>query len=133
MLRTLRNEGRGSDREMTVAADAKRGTGPRKVVEDERQIRDGRVIVSEGIGEVLLTAVVTVERRGSLHKLAEVVVEVDHHAGLVGGEELTDGEPELACGLVPSEHHVGDIFVDASMEDVEDGVVRGESASDFVL
>jgi hypothetical protein len=35
------------------------------------------------------------------------------------------GEPELLRSLVAGEDHVGEVFVDGGVEDIEDGVVGG--------
>ena len=94
-------------------------------VEDEGAGRHGRVVVGEGIGELLLAAAILSDRGRALDELAKLVVEVDRLAGLVGGEELEESEPELARRLVAGEHHVGDVLVDACVEEVEDGVVVG--------
>jgi hypothetical protein len=92
-------------------------------VEDEGVGRDGRVIVGERVHELLLTVAVLSDGGGALDQLKEVIVEVDGFVGLVGGEELVDGEPQLAPSLVTREDHVGDILVDGGVEKIEDGVV----------
>jgi hypothetical protein len=52
-----------------------------------------RVIVGEGVRNLLLAVAVLGDGGGSLDHLTEFVVEVDGFAGLVGRQELMDGEP----------------------------------------
>jgi hypothetical protein len=94
-------------------------------VEDECMGRHGRVVVGEGVCKLLLAAAVVGDGGGDLDQLTEVIVEVDGFAGLVSGEELVDGEPQLARGLVLGEDHVSDVLIDGGVKEVEDGVVLG--------
>jgi hypothetical protein len=87
MLRVWRNDDKGAVMEMTVAADAKRGPRPRRVLR-MRAREDGRVVIGEGVYELLLAMTVCCDRHVSLDELAEVVLEVDR---LVGREELEGG------------------------------------------
>jgi hypothetical protein len=57
-------------------------------VEDEHAVRDGGVVLGEGVGEVLLAAAVLGDGGGALEELPKLVVEVDRLVGLVGREEI---------------------------------------------
>jgi hypothetical protein len=84
-----------------------------------------RVVVGEGVHKLLLAVAVLGDGGGALDQLTKVVVEVHGFAGLVGREDLVDGEPQLAHSLIMGEDHVGDVLVDGGMKEVEDGVVLG--------
>jgi hypothetical protein len=92
-------------------------------VEDEGVGEDRRVIIRECIGEELLAVAVLGNGEGALHELTKLVVEVYGLVHLVGGEELEDREPQLKSGLIASEDHVSDVFVDAGVKGVEHRVV----------
>jgi hypothetical protein len=94
-------------------------------VEDKGSGGDRRVIVGEGVDELLLVMEVGGDGLIPLDKLTKVIVEVDRFAGLVHREELEGGEPELARHLILGEDHVGDVLVDGRVEDIEDSVVSG--------
>ena len=47
----------------------------------------------------------------------------------IGGEVLAHDKPKLVDSLVLGEGHVGDVLVDAGVEDVEDNVVLGAPGS----
>lgn len=93
--------------------DVIRGVGEARV-EDELRLRDGVADIAERVGECLHALAVLGNREITLRHRVELVAEEDGALSLVHLEQVLDGDPKIARGLVWFHGEVEDVISDGA-------------------